>query len=80
MIRHIKLDKLCNFRDVGGYATADHRTVRWQRLYRAERLFLADLVARHGSVARYCAEVLRVGSGVVEGLRRGLLTEPAPAG
>ncbi|MER6944559.1 tyrosine-protein phosphatase [Nonomuraea sp. NPDC000554] len=46
----------------------------------AMRLFLADLVARHGSVARYCAEVLRVGSGVVDELRRALLTEAASAG
>ncbi|MFI7615723.1 tyrosine-protein phosphatase [Nonomuraea terrae] len=34
---------MCNFRDVGGYAAMDGRTVRWQRLYRADSLgSLAD--------------------------------------
>ncbi|MEV0613374.1 tyrosine-protein phosphatase [Nonomuraea sp. NPDC050404] len=38
MIRHIEFTNLCNFRDVGGYAAKDGRTVRWQRLYRADSL------------------------------------------
>ncbi|KAB8196481.1 protein-tyrosine-phosphatase [Nonomuraea phyllanthi] len=38
MIRHIEFAKLRNFRDIGGYATQDGRTVRWQRLYRADSL------------------------------------------
>ncbi|MEV4168058.1 tyrosine-protein phosphatase [Nonomuraea sp. NPDC049709] len=38
MIRHIEFRNLCNFRDVGGYAAKDGRTVRWQRLYRADSL------------------------------------------
>ncbi|NUP03621.1 MAG: tyrosine-protein phosphatase [Nonomuraea sp.] len=38
MIRHIEFANLCNFRDVGGYAANDGRTVRWQRLYRADSL------------------------------------------
>lgn len=38
MIRHIEFANLCNFRDVGGYAAKDGRTVRWQRLYRADSL------------------------------------------
>ena len=38
MIRHIQFTNLCNFRDVGGYATRDGRTVQWQRLYRADSL------------------------------------------
>ncbi|WP_188189090.1 tyrosine-protein phosphatase [Nonomuraea sp. SYSU D8015] len=38
MIRHIEFLNLCNFRDVGGYATGDGRTVQWQRLYRADSL------------------------------------------
>ncbi|MFG1708265.1 tyrosine-protein phosphatase [Nonomuraea sp. M3C6] len=38
MIRHIDFTNLCNFRDVGGYAAKDGRTVRWQRLYRADSL------------------------------------------
>ncbi|TDD56431.1 tyrosine-protein phosphatase [Nonomuraea terrae] len=43
MIRHIEFVSLCNFRDVGGYAAMDGRTVRWQRLYRADSLgSLAD--------------------------------------
>ncbi|WP_043615709.1 tyrosine-protein phosphatase [Nonomuraea candida] len=38
MIRHIEFTNLCNFRDIGGYAAKDGRTVRWQRLYRADSL------------------------------------------
>ncbi|MFC5823134.1 tyrosine-protein phosphatase [Nonomuraea insulae] len=48
MIRHIEFSNLCNFRDVGGYAADDGRTVKWQRFYRADSLgWLAgdDLVA-----------------------------------
>ena len=38
MIRHIEFADIYNFRDVGGYAARDGRTVRWQRLYRADSL------------------------------------------
>lgn len=38
VIRHIEFSNLCNFRDVGGYATADGRSIQWQRLYRADSL------------------------------------------
>lgn len=40
MIRHIEFASIRNFRDVGGYAAGDGRTVRWQRLYRADNLGL----------------------------------------
>jgi protein-tyrosine phosphatase len=36
--RHIPLQGSVNFRDIGGYETADGRTVRWQRLYRSDGL------------------------------------------
>ena len=42
VIRHIEFTNLCNFRDVGGYAANDGRTVRWQRLYRADSLGWLD--------------------------------------
>ncbi|GAA2751635.1 hypothetical protein GCM10010440_64670 [Kitasatospora cinereorecta] len=38
MIRHLEFDRLHNFRDLGGYRTADGRTVRPQRLYRSDSL------------------------------------------
>ncbi|MEU6141624.1 tyrosine-protein phosphatase [Streptomyces sp. NPDC047081] len=38
MDRHIAFDGLCNFRDLGGYRTADGRRVRPGRLYRADSL------------------------------------------
>ena len=44
--RHLDLDSVFNFRDLGGYATGDGRSVRWGRLYRADgihRLGGADL-------------------------------------
>lgn len=42
--RHITLDGAFNFRDIGGYPTADGRTVRWRRLFRADGLSrLSDL-------------------------------------
>jgi len=33
--RHITLENALNFRDVGGYRTADGRRVRWRRMFRA---------------------------------------------
>ncbi|MER5462300.1 tyrosine-protein phosphatase [Streptomyces sp. NPDC002668] len=38
MSRHIAFERLHNFRDLGGYSTADGRTVRWGRLYRSDSL------------------------------------------
>ncbi|MFI1018027.1 tyrosine-protein phosphatase [Streptomyces sp. NPDC020965] len=38
MSRHIAFTKLHNFRDLGGYRTADDRTVRWGHLYRSDSL------------------------------------------
>lgn len=46
--RHVALESVFNFRDLGGYETADGRTVRWRVLYRADalhRLSEADLTA-----------------------------------
>lgn len=34
----MEFDRLHNFRDMGGYTTADGRAVRWGRLYRADAL------------------------------------------
>lgn len=36
--RHIPLQGASNFRDFGGYPTADGRTVKWRRLFRSDRL------------------------------------------
>ena len=44
--RLVVLDAVHNFRDLGGYPTADGRVTRWRRLYRADglqRLAGADL-------------------------------------
>ncbi|MFD3682917.1 tyrosine-protein phosphatase, partial [Streptomyces sp. NPDC058613] len=38
MNRHVSFERLHNFRDLGGYPTADGRTVRWGRLFRADSL------------------------------------------
>ncbi len=36
--RHVVLDGAANFRDLGGYAADDGRTVRWGRLFRSDAL------------------------------------------
>src|SRR5436309_2858288 len=38
MQRVIDLEGCLNFRDLGGYPTADGRTVRWQQVYRSDAL------------------------------------------
>ncbi|MFI7641421.1 tyrosine-protein phosphatase [Nonomuraea sp. NPDC049400] len=38
MRRNIAFEHLHNFRDLGGYRTADGRTVRWGRLFRSDSL------------------------------------------
>lgn len=38
-IRLVALDAVHNFRDMGGYDTADGRTTRWGMLYRADGLY-----------------------------------------
>jgi protein-tyrosine phosphatase len=49
--RHVALEQVFNFRDVGGYRAAGGRTVRWRMLYRADglhRLTATDLDAVAG--------------------------------
>ena len=36
--RHVDLETCCNFRDLGGYPTADGRRTRWRTLFRADSL------------------------------------------
>jgi protein-tyrosine phosphatase len=36
--RHLNLQGASNFRDLGGYAAADGRTVRWRQLFRSNHL------------------------------------------
>ena len=38
MQRHLPFEGVLNFRDFGGYGTADGRRVRWQRLFRSAHL------------------------------------------
>ncbi|MEY2444594.1 MAG: protein-tyrosine phosphatase [Ilumatobacteraceae bacterium] len=47
-VRLVALEAVHNFRDLGGYATADGRCTRWRTLFRADglyRLTAADVVA-----------------------------------
>ncbi|MDQ1396179.1 MAG: protein-tyrosine phosphatase [Acidimicrobiaceae bacterium] len=37
--RRIRFEAVFNFRDLGGYDTAEGRTVRWRRLFRADGLY-----------------------------------------
>ena len=36
--RFIPLEGCFNFRDLGGYPTRDHRSVKWRRLFRSDAL------------------------------------------
>ena len=36
--RHVALEGAANFRDLGGYATSDGRTVKWGQLFRSDNL------------------------------------------
>ncbi len=36
--RHLKLEGASNFRDLGGYAASDGRTIRWRRIFRSNHL------------------------------------------
>lgn len=40
--RRIRLEAVHNFRDMGGYATADGRETKWATLYRADGLYRAS--------------------------------------
>ena len=42
--RHVPLEGASNFRDFGGYAAADGRSVKWRRLFRSDRPPLATLI------------------------------------
>src|SRR5215468_2756515 len=37
-VRHFNLEGASNFRDLGGYATHDGRTLRWRRIFRSNHL------------------------------------------
>jgi protein-tyrosine phosphatase len=37
-VRHFNLEGASNFRDLGGYATADGRTMRWRQIFRSNHL------------------------------------------
>jgi protein-tyrosine phosphatase len=48
--RHLPYDSVFNFRDIGGYRTAQGRTIRWRRLFRAGALHTmseADAIHAH---------------------------------
>ena len=37
-VRHLGLQGASNFRDLGGYPTADGRTTRWRHIFRSNHL------------------------------------------
>src|SRR6478735_2741077 len=60
--RLVVLDAVHNFRDLGGYPTADGRVTRWRRLYRADglqRLAGADLEVIRGRGLRTVVDLRR---------------------
>jgi protein-tyrosine phosphatase len=68
--RHVRFDRLHNFRDLGGYRAAGGRAVRWGRLYRSDSLakLQGEDAARFGALGvrtvidlRYPSEIERWG-------------------
>lgn len=49
--RRTPFSAMFNFRDVGGYAGQDGRTVRWRRLYRSDSLHRVDEIDREAFAA-----------------------------
>ena len=46
--RHVRLEAVFNLRDLGGYETADGRTVRWRTLFRGDGLHRLEADALAG--------------------------------
>jgi protein-tyrosine phosphatase len=75
--RHIKLENVINFRDLGGYRAGDGRTVAWRRLFRSgefRNMTGGDLDRLTGEIGlttvldlRSVPEVERQGVGLLEG-------------
>ena len=75
--RHLALEGCFNFRDLGGYRTADGRRVRWRRLFRADsltRLTTTDF-DQLGAMGLSTVIDLRTAAEVAE---RGRVEWPAP--
>ncbi len=76
--RRISLEGCVNFRDLGGYPTADGRTVKWRRLFRSDSpssLTEADVLTITGSLGVLSVVDLRSNAGTNDG--RGLLASSA---
>jgi protein tyrosine/serine phosphatase len=75
--RQIELDGCVNFRDLGGYPTADGRTLRWRALFRSDALHAlseADVALLRGQLGmtdivdlRSSFELNAEGRGLLEG-------------
>lgn len=60
--RHVELPNVFNLRDLGGYPTADGRTVAWRRLFRADglqRLAPEDVAGLHALGLRTVIDLRR---------------------
>ncbi|MFG3348196.1 tyrosine-protein phosphatase [Streptomyces sp. NPDC048018] len=53
MRRHLPFERLHNFRDLGGYRTADGGTVRWETLYRSDSLAKLAGADAHADLERF---------------------------
>ncbi|MHB8439706.1 MAG: tyrosine-protein phosphatase [Acidimicrobiales bacterium] len=76
--RHVELQGCCNFRDLGGYRSADGRTVAWGRVYRADgltQLTESDMALLTGRGLRNVVDLRTE----IEVQARGRFPERAPA-
>jgi protein-tyrosine phosphatase len=79
MQRVVSLEGCLNFRDLGGYPTADGRRVRWQRVYRSDalhRLTPADVAWLRDELGVGCVVDLRSTAELRADGRGALASEP----
>ncbi len=77
--RHFPFERVYNFRDLGGYAAADGRVVRWRRLFRSGELqrMSADEAARTREALRIATVIDLRSAGEANDARGfGLLARP----
>jgi len=75
--RQLNFEGISNFRDLGGYPTADGRTVKWGKLYRSGNLATASRADLAGLAALQLANLIDFRSGAEKTEEPNRLPDPA---